>query len=586
MLIQALADYADAYLSDQMADPAFESKPVPFMLELSADGTFLGWVSREEIVVRGKQTAKQVPAHEVPKSPVNRMSGAHPLLAFDDVKYLFGPGPWTETGQEKGHQLKHLAFVELLRNAALNTEDTALAACVKFYDRKDQVMAARNQLSEKAKGEILLSVSPDGPVIDRPAVREYWRNHFRERLGERNEAGGEAMCLVSGRYGPIAPTHFPIKGTAKIGGQPSGVQLMSFDKDAFRSYGWEKNANSPVSPDRAQAYVLSLNHLLAGKGTSRIDRNGAAFLFWLRKPTPEINLMNVLEAADPDAVRRLMELRKDGWQSIEPNDFHFLAVSGNGGRLQIREWIHESLAVVMGNVAGWFDALRIVDVFSGDIAPAPKMSQLLAALARDEPPAGRAVELVRRALNGRTIGLSMLAAALSRLRVASGQERLNAPRAGLIRLLVNDEIARNESKGELSMEAEMNPAERHPAYLCGRLLAMFDGLQYAASGAELNQTVADRYYTLASTYPQIAFPKIEDLGMKHLRKLRREKRGAAVRIEREMDEVREALAGVYPGPLSLLDQGRFALGFHHQRGSSIRKAMEAKQQKKEEGDQE
>lgn len=137
------------------------------------------------------------------------------------------------------------------------------------------------------------------------------------------------------------------------------------------------------------------------------------------------------------------------------------------------------------------------------------------------------------------------------------------------------------------MGAELNEAELHPAYLCGRLLAMFDGLQYAASGPGLNQTVADRYYTLASTYPQLAFPKVEDLGMKHLRKLRREKRGAAVRIEREMDEVREQLAGVFPGPLSLVDQGRFALGFHHQRGSSIKRAMDAKQQKREEeGEQE
>ena len=57
--------------------------------------------------------------------------------------------------------------------------------------------------------------------------------------------------MISGRVGLIAATHDKIKGAASLGGQSAGVALMSFDKAAFRSYGWEKNANSPVSPDRA-----------------------------------------------------------------------------------------------------------------------------------------------------------------------------------------------------------------------------------------------------------------------------------------------------------------------------------------------
>ena len=79
------------------------------------------------------------------------------------------------------------------------------------------------------------------------------------------------MCLISGRIGPIAPTHELDQGRREPGGQPSGVALMSFDKAAFRSYGWDKNANSPVSPERARAYVLALNDLLGGFGKSRVD---------------------------------------------------------------------------------------------------------------------------------------------------------------------------------------------------------------------------------------------------------------------------------------------------------------------------
>jgi CRISPR-associated protein Csd1 len=596
MLVQALAQYADTYLPDQLEDPAFESKPVPLMLEISPKGRFLGWIDREETITRGKKIVRQIPSHEVPRSPVNRNTGIHPLLAFDDAKYVFGPAEASIKDEDAAtlaklkkkyehEKLKHEAFVKFLQEAVVATDDEALRACVRFYEQPDQVAKARESFNPKVTGGILLSVPPHGPVVLREAVKAFWRDHYAREFAARNKAGGEGMCLISGKVGPIAPTHDKIKGTASLGGQPAGVSLMSFDKEAFQSFGWEQNANSPVSPGRAQAYVLALNDLLARRGTNRVDHKDTAFLFWLRKPQPEFNPMEILEQADPDSVRRLLEIRAEGWRSIEPNEFYLLAVTGNGGRLVVRQWMQESLETVLSNVAAWFEGLAIIDAFSGQPAPPPKMWQLLSngVLARDEPPSGCALDFTRRALHGQPLGLAILAAALSRIRIEKKNQKLNATRAGLIRLAVNDAIKR-EQKGESLMDAELNENEKHQAYLCGRLLAMFDGLQYASSGPNVNQTVADRYYTLASTYPRLAFPKIEDLGMKHLRKLRRDKPGAAIRIEREMDEVRDKLSGVFPGPLNLVDQGRFALGFHHQRADSIKRATEAKQSRK--GDQE
>lgn len=139
------------------------------------------------------------------------------------------------------------------------------------------------------------------------------------------------------------------------------------------------------------------------------------------------------------------------------------------------------------------------------------------------------------------------------------------------------------------MAEDLDLGQKEPAYLCGRLLAAYDGLQYAASG-EVNLTVADRYYALASTDPRIAFPKIEDLGHKHLRKLRRDRMGAAVRIEQQIEELHDALgesAGYkFPSRLSLEDQGRFALGFHHQKAASYAAARAAKQNKSEQSNNE
>ena len=567
MLIQALAEYADTRLQGQLNDLAFETKPVPYLLEIASDGRFLGLVERTEEVQRGKKTIKQTQTLLVPKTPVNRNSGEHPLIACDEAKYVLG--------NEEKHLKKHLAFIALLDAAAAATTDPALESCVAFYRRADEIEAARRAFAgSKPPAGAVIALSVGGPVVDRDNVRRYWREHYQKANAARNEKGGEGMCLISGKTGPIAPTHEKIKGMASLGGQSAGVALMSFDKDAFCSYGWEKNANSPVSPERAAAYVLALNDLLKrGKG-SRIDHCGVGFLFWTKKPA-EKTPISILEEADPEQVRELL-LLDEGSLHLDPNEFYLLGVSGNGGRLLVRFWIHENLETVHKNVASWFKGLRISSPFGGMAEP-PKLWQLLGAIARDEPPKDRAIQLIRRAILGQPLGRTILAGALARLRAVRGTERLSPVRAGLIRLCIND-----YEEGP-KMSEVLDPNMNHRAYLCGRLLALYDGLQYQAQG-EVNASVSDRYYSLASTYPVLAFPKVIDLGLRHLRKLRRDKRGAAVNIEKEIQEIYVRLAAsgaVFPPALSLEDQGRFAIGYHHQRAEGMARSIARKQERQQ-----
>jgi CRISPR-associated protein Csd1 len=89
--------------------------------------------------------------------------------------------------------------------------------------------------------------------------------------------------------------------------------------------------------------------------------------------------------------------------------------------------------------------------------------------------------------------------------------------------------------------------------------------------------VTDRYYSLASTHPALAFPKLADLGMKHLRKLRRDKPGLAVVLDRELQDIHALVASSeaqFPGALSLENQGRFVIGYHHQRSKRRLQAKE------------
>ena len=75
----------------------------------------------------------------IPKSPVNRNSGLHPLLGADDIKYVLGAGAWTQEKDKANAEERHQAFVDLIRKAAEATKDEGLEACVEFYKRPEEV---------------------------------------------------------------------------------------------------------------------------------------------------------------------------------------------------------------------------------------------------------------------------------------------------------------------------------------------------------------------------------------------------------------------------------------------------------------
>ena len=121
MFVQALAEYADTYLAEQLNDEAWEEKRVPYLIAVDHSGTFLNAVPNNVSAVHGKKTVSIPALLSVPRSPVPRVAGLHPLLAADDIKYVLGVGPWTAKGQETNNEVRHAAFAELIHKAASET---------------------------------------------------------------------------------------------------------------------------------------------------------------------------------------------------------------------------------------------------------------------------------------------------------------------------------------------------------------------------------------------------------------------------------------------------------------------------------
>ncbi|MDR3792287.1 MAG: type I-C CRISPR-associated protein Cas8c/Csd1 [Terracidiphilus sp.] len=596
MLIQVLAEYADHYLADQLDDVAWESKPVPWLLEISPEGSFLGAVERTYQEVMGKKTITVAKQMSVPRSPVNRNSGEHPLLAADDIAYVLGAGNWSgskQTDRDKADS-HHAAFVAFLQVAANSTHLTELESCARFYANSEALQEAREALQTAKPGSIV-ALSVGRPLVELDEVRDYWRKHYETEFNARME-GDEAECLITGNFGPVAPTHEKIKGTVSLGGQASGVSLMSFDKEAFRSYGWERNTNSPVSPNRALAYVLALNDLLRPGGSAsnvdgqngkvrRCDKAGVGFLFWTRKPS-SIDPFASLDPKDEGDVKALLNLKPI---ELDANDFYLAGISGNGGRLRVRYWVADSLAHIQQNILAWHEQLR-VDWPWADARPVC-LWQLQQALEREgNPPAHEVIALMRRALEGRSqpLGYAVLAKVLARLRRPCEDKRSDSknkePRplasirvgVGLVRLCVND-LRTTRNRKEREMSEGYDPNCIIPAYLCGQLMYVYENLQRVASG-DVNSSVIDRYFSLASTSPARAFPVLEKLAIAHLRKTRRDNAGAAKNIDKRLGEIHFLLQPsqgcAYPKQLDLEQQGLFILGYYHERSKSIREVIE------------
>lgn len=98
-------------------------------------------------------------------------------------------------------------------------------------------------------------------------------------------------------------------------------------------------------------------------------------------------------------------------------------------------------------------------------------------------------------------------------------------------------------------------------YRLGRLFAVLEKIQEEASPG-INTTIRDRFYGSASATPVAAFPHLMKLKNHHLAKL--ENRRRVVNLERRIGEIMDGLID-FPAHLSLADQGRFAVGYYHQR---------------------
>ena len=567
MILQALHDYYDRKSSDPesgLAQPGFEWKEIPFIIEIDAQGNPIQIEDTRE----GEGKKKRARSFLVPQG-VKKTSGVAANLLWDNAAYVLGVDTKRKPKRVEDQRQAFIAKIESLPIEAKN--DTGVQAVLNFLRQ-----ANTDTLSQYVEWTGIVETAPNltfrlqgdmDLVCQRPAVVE-------TILMERKITGANGLCLVTGETGEIERLHTAIKGV--WGAQTSGANIVSFNLDAFNSYGKTQGANAPISKHAAFSYTTALNHLLRKDSPQRLQVGDASVVFWSERLTKwESGIVDIFGEPtkdDPDrnvrAVENLYAAIKHGKLENEEGraKFFVLGLAPNAARIAIRFWQHSTVAEMAWRIKQHFDDLTIER--SPRDPPYLSLFRLLVSVATqgkaDNIPPNLGGELLRSILAGLPYPQTLLVAVVRRIRA---EHEVKYARAALIKACINraTRYLNPNIKEELNMS--LDEASMNIGYRLGRLFAVLEKIQEEANPG-INATIRDRFYGAASSTPVTVFSTLIKLKNHHISKL--ENRGRAVNLEKRVGEIMEGVSD-FPAQLPLADQGRFAIGYYHQRQDFFKK---------------
>ncbi|MDG9927789.1 MULTISPECIES: type I-C CRISPR-associated protein Cas8c/Csd1 [unclassified Pseudomonas] len=575
MILSALNDYYQHLLErdeEGISPFGYSQEKISYALLLSAQGELLDVQD-----IRSLSGKKPQPRSLSVPQPEKRTSGIKSNVLWDKTSYVLGV---SAKGGERTLQ-EHEAFKVLHRQILAGESDPALQALLRFFERWQPEQFQPPLFSEDMlDSNLVFRLDGQQRYLHETSAAQA----VRARLLADGDSR-EGLCLVSGQRQPLARLHPAVKGVN--GAQSSGASIVSFNLDAFSSYGKSQGENAPVSEQAAFAYTTVLNHLLRRDehNRQRLQIGDASVVFWAQAATPaqavaaEATFWSLLEPPADDGqeaekLRGVLDTVAQGrpLQALDPQleegtRMFVLGLAPNASRLSIRFWETGSLDTFAKRLSEHFRDLHIQPL---PWRRAPSVKYLLLQTAPDrsgkkkdeDVPPQLAGEMTRAILTGSRYPRSLLATLIMRMR-ADGD--VSGMRVALCKAVLAREVRLSGKTHQEELPMSLDKDASNPGYRLGRLFAVLESIQRAALGDKVNATIRDRYYGAASATPATVFPMLLRNTQNHLAKLRKDKPGLAVNLERDIGEIIGAMPSQFPRSLRLEDQGRFAIGYYQQR---------------------
>ena len=560
MILQALYDYY--HRCGDLPRKGMELKEIGFLIVIDKEGHFLRFEDRR---IDKKQAQKFLV-----KKHVGRTSALVANYLYDNSGYVFG---YSEKGDVSAQYKTFKDKVRSIYEQHPNNKD--VVAVNKFYQQE--------------QCDILAQMQKDSlwPEIEKNLNKKYSFFSFLiqgdtkivaekdELLDEDsdNKPSGEQVCLVSGKKGTIVE----VTTATMIPGSQAVAKLVSFQTGSgYDSYGKSKGGNAPISEESEFAYTTALNHLLRSDSRNKFMVGTRTFVFWASKSDEagqkaEDSFFALFGFNDniDDPNRNIEQVRKV-FKSIYTGElrttsddiFYILGLAPNSARIAVTYWAEIPIRKFAETICRHFDDMEVLDT-RNEKRPYMSLRNMISTVTlggkvSDATP-NLADAVVKSIFEGLPYPQTLFASCIRRVRAESGDKDKNAvniTRAAIIKAYLN-RLKNNQNKINVMLDKENN----NQGYLCGRLFAVLDKIQEEANN---QHTIRERYMNSASSTPATVFATILNLSSHHVENLKSE--GRKIFFEKLKQEIMSKIdADGFKAQLDLQDQGRFFIGYYHQR---------------------
>lgn len=558
-MIRALVNLYDKLNEQGLVERlGWSGSKVLYGIDLNEDGKPTGIVPLDYKVKPGKKGEKEsrIPVPKivnVPEQPV-RSSNTAPFFLCDTALYLLGYQKPTAKKDEIG---KFHASKKLHIDFLGNVDSPAARAVCKFYENwvPDDIGKYPFFMEDvKALETSKYMFFYDGkPVTEDKKIADAWQKYY----DEKDASEERDICMVTNEEQPKAQIHAKIKNIK--GGSSMGQPLISFnDRSAFFSYCQDRDSAVTFGKYTAFAYATALNYLLNDREHVRFIGNSTV-VYWAENADPRYQ--NAIESAlfgffngDPIDLDGVTELQKDV-------KFYILGLTPNSGRLAVSFFYENSFGKFLDNIQSFYDdfAIEKPAFIEENYIPLWRLlKETVPPMSKDDasslPLPGLMSEAI---LLNKRYPVSFINGIMARIRA---ENNVSYRKAAAIKGYYSRNAGKNFPKEILCMG--LNKETHETAYVLGRLFAVYEYLQDVAI-KNIVTSITDKYFSSACTSPAHVFPRLMNLGKKHLRKIK--DRSISVYFSKEIEGLLSMLDEPIPMRFSTEQKCVFQLGYYMQK---------------------
>lgn len=507
-----------------------------------------------------------------------------PQLMWDNVMYALD---YTSEEQKeknsKAHE-KHLAFVNKCKETAKRLDNPFIDAVVSFYNKGELSKVYEHEHWDevkKSKGNISFQVN-----IGEDSVIVATISELVQPYTDGNAVFGR--CLVTGEVGELVRVGI---NTPILGCKNSAKLVAIQTNSGYDSYGKEQGYNAPISKKAEFAFSSAFKKLtekgskhnvvfVFGNKKKRDFSKNRTYIFWASATNSEI------AAAVEESVglvinpKRRVDLVQNVFKGIwadknlhidRSDRFYIAGLAGVSGRISVVYWNECGLEELSHNILAHYSDMLIGDDGVDFSKPYRGLYQILADVAVDgnieNCPQNLSEATLRSIIEGKQYPEALYQACIRRLLSETDNKekrkrKVTKTRISILKAFLNRNINNNNNNNK-KIEAMLDKDNTNPGYLCGRLFAVIDRIQEIVNK---QNTIRNRYMNAASSTPVTVFPTIINLSNHHAEKLEVSKKFFD---DLKGEIINKIEAEGFPTQLDLQDQGRFFIGYYHQRQELI-----------------